>query len=74
MNNKKRGRKPTQFSWPLSDFTAKDAKTAIENDPNVSRKLGIVAVQIRINKALKDGELQLLESSTNRARTYRTVR
>jgi hypothetical protein len=49
---KRRGRPPYNVAWPEETFTAKDVYQTLDGE------LSAVSVQLKINKAVKNGELQ----------------
>lgn len=74
MNNitnikKKRGRPPVSVSWPDGVFTVKDVVNSEQN------KLSGVSVQLKINKAVKNGALKVvgqMKSPSGRPRVQYT--
>lgn len=68
---KRRGRPPYNVSWPEETFTAKDVYQTLDG------KLSAVSVQLKINKAVKSGELQRVglnrQSMGRPTVVYRTV-
>ena len=49
---KRRGRPPYNVQWPEEKFTAKDVYQTLDG------KLSAVSVQLKINRAVKSGELE----------------
>lgn len=68
---KRRGRPPYDVAWPEETFTAKDVYK------NLDGRLSAVSVQLKINKAVKNGELQRVgqkrQSMGRPTIVYRTV-
>ena len=68
---KRRGRPPYSVAWPEEPFTAKDVYQTLNG------KLSAVSVQLKINKAVKNGELQRVglnrQSMGRPTVAYRTV-
>jgi predicted ArsR family transcriptional regulator len=68
---KRRGRPPYNVAWPEETFTAKDVYQTLDG------KLSAVSVQLKINKAVKNGELQRVgqkrQSMGRPTIVYRTV-
>ena len=58
-NTKKRGRPPVAVTWPDGEFTVKDVVKEVSSSPSLPSLSG-VSVQLKINKAVTAGVLQVV--------------